>query len=46
MMQPNAVAELSNVARCLLTRLTEIDTELPGTMVEALQNKIDYYAAE
>jgi hypothetical protein len=41
----NAVLELANVARNLLTRLTEIDTELPGSIREALSNKIEYYAA-
>lgn len=42
--QPDAVAELANVARSLLARLIEIDTELPGSYVHALANKIEYYA--
>ena len=41
----NAVAELANVARNLLTRLTEIDTELPGSIREAISSKIEYFAA-
>jgi hypothetical protein len=45
-MAENAVAELANVARCLLTRLTEIDTELPGSVAEALHNKIEFYSSE
>jgi hypothetical protein len=46
MAKPNAVAELANVARNLLARLEEIDTELPGSMREAIRNKIEFYAAE
>jgi len=46
MPQPNAVAELANVARSLLARLVEIDKELPGSIAEALRNKIEFYAEE
>lgn len=40
-----AVQELANVARSLLERLREIDTKMPGSVAEALDNKISFYAA-
>lgn len=41
----NAVQELANVARNLLVRLTEVDAALPGSIREALSNKIEHYAS-
>lgn len=43
-MNENAVRELAHVARSLLERLREIDTELPGSVAEAIENKISFYA--
>jgi hypothetical protein len=39
-----AIKELAHVAESLLERLNDIDTELPGSMRQALQTKIAYYA--
>ena len=41
-----AATELANVARELLARLVEIDTELPGSIAEAIHNKIEFYSPE
>lgn len=43
-MPEDAVRELAHVARNLLERLREIDTELPGSVAEAIESKIDFYS--
>ena len=43
-MNEDAVRELAHVARSLLERLREIDTEMPGSIAEAIEAKISFYA--
>lgn len=43
-MAEDAVRELAHVARSLLERLREIDTELPGSVASAIESKINFYS--
>jgi hypothetical protein len=38
-----AIKELAHVARELLKRVQEIDKDTPGTLIQALENKIEYH---
>lgn len=40
-----AVWELANIARNLLTRLREVDDQMPASVRQALRNKIEHYAS-